>query len=228
MSSARALVLAGGLNHGYAQACESVVELIENAGVACQVIEEPAEVSRLDHDLFVVGALWFTMSLDRYEAVRDEWARTLPDPARDAIEAHVAAGRPILGLHTASICFDDWPRWGELLGGAWNWDRSCHPPLSDDPVTVTVTDPDHPLTEGVGDFDIVDEVYGFLDLQPDVVALMTSPHSGADHPLLWARTLPSGSRVVYDALGHDRRSVGHPTHREILRRSVDWVMGTLP
>jgi type 1 glutamine amidotransferase len=227
MTERTALVLAGGLNHGYEQACASVVELIEASGIGCEVVEEPAEVSRLDHDLFVVGALWFTMSLDRYDAVRDEWARTLPDRARAAIEAHVAAGRPILGLHTASICFDDWPRWGELLGGAWNWDRSCHPPLSEDPVQVTVAPTGHPLTEGLDDFEIVDEVYGFLDLQPDVVALMTSPHSGADHPLLWARTLPTGSRVVYDALGHDRRSVEHPTHREILRRSVDWLVGTL-
>ena len=221
-----ALVLAGGVNHEYDQACASIVELLDEAGIDAKVVYEPDGLASLDHDLLMVDALWWRMTLDRYDAVRDKWAREISADARSRVEAHIDAGRSVLALHTASICFDDWSRWGEIVGGSWNWERSSHPQLGDEPVHISVNTGTHPIVEAIGEFEVVDEVYGFLDLQPDVEALASSAHGGIDHPVLWARTLPSGSRVVYDALGHDRRSVEHPVHREIIRRSIAWVMAS--
>ena len=66
-------------------------------------------------------------------------------------------------------------------------------------------------------FTTVDEVYGFLDVAPDVEPLLTSAHGGAEHPVLWARPVGAG-RVVTDLLGHDVGAVTHPSHREVLRR----------
>ncbi len=221
----RALVLGGGPTHGFDQGCVALVEIMEEAGLACDVIEEPADVAALDHDLLAVDALWWTMGAERYADRRAQWARTLPGSAREAIEAHVGLGRSVLGVHTAAICFDDWSRWGHILGGAWDWERSSHPPLDDEhPISVTITSRRHPITEGLADFDVIDEAYGFMGIEADVEGLATVSHGGAEHPALWARTLPSGSRVVYDALGHDRRSMDHPTHRQILRRSLDWLL----
>src|SRR5207247_2572686 len=128
----------------------------------------------------------------------------------------------ILALHGASISFDDWPEWRELIGGVWRWDRSSHPPLGI--ATIAVRDRAHPLVAGIEDFEIVDEIYGFLDYEPDVEPLMTSAHGGTDHPLLWVREVGSG-RVVYDALGHDERSFATPEHREVIRRAALWATG---
>ncbi len=47
---------------------------------------------------------------------------------------------------------------------------------------------------------------------------------GVEHPLVWARELDSGSRVVVDLLGHDHRSMTHLAHHELLRRSVAWLL----
>ena len=69
------------------------------------------------------------------------------------------------------------------------------------PVSVTGT---HPLVDGIDDFEIVDEVYTGLEVQPDVDGLLAARPPGTDHPaqpLLWARE-HGGGRVVYDALGH--------------------------
>lgn len=84
----------------------------------------------------------------------------------------------------------------------------------------------HPIVAGITDFDIEDEVYGFLDLEDDVCGLLFSPHGGVDHPLLWARQLDTG-RVVYDALGHHVTSLKHPDHRAIVGRSARWAVGAL-
>ena len=219
-----AFVLSGGVGHDFEDSTASLLELIGPA----EVVVEPAELARLSErewPLLVVNALWWRMGAEHYAELRDEWARELDSAARAGIDAHVAAGRPVLGIHTAAICFDDFAGWGDVLGGSWQWGASSHPPLDEvEPVPITVQrGVGSELIDGLDDFDVIDEVYGFMSVAADVEPLLTGRHGGVDHPLLWARTLPSGSRVVYDALGHDRRSLDHPTHREILRRSLAWL-----
>ena len=61
------------------------------------------------------------------------------------------------------ICFDTQPAWRDLVGAAWDWDRSSHPTLGEVDVTVTDAGDRRPLTAGIGSFGIPDEAYGFLD-----------------------------------------------------------------
>lgn len=222
----RARILSGGVGHPFAATSAQVARLLASVDIEADVTDDlvaGALALRDDPvDLLVVNALRWRMQAERYAHLRDKWAFTLPDEAREAILVHVGGGRGLLALHTAAICFDDWSDWGRLIGGAWNWERSSHPPL--DEVTVTVATDRHPIVAGVRDFDVVDEVYGFLDREPDVVDLAHSPHGGRDHPLLWVRRV-EGARVVYDALGHDERSFDHPTHRRIVRRAALWAVG---
>ena len=86
-------------------------------------------------DLLVVNACRFRMLDERYtDEQRDEWATEATPMVRQAIREHLPAGRPLLGLHAASICFDDWPEWADLLGGAWQWEPSGHGPVA--PLTL--------------------------------------------------------------------------------------------
>jgi type 1 glutamine amidotransferase len=43
---------------------------------------------------------------------------------------------------------------------------------------------------------------------------------------LWARNFSNG-RIVYDALGHDAKSINHPEHAKIIRRSANWAIGNI-
>lgn len=174
-------------------------------------------------DAIVVNALRWRMEQPRYEPWRDRWALRLSDSARGGIDRYVAAGGGLVGNHTASICFDDWPGWRDVLGGAWSWDRSSHPPPA--PVTVRVVERHHPVTAGLpAAFDLVDEVYGDLDLRDDldVLAVARRTPGDAEQPVVWARTHGEG-RVVYDALGHDAASLRDPVHARLLVRSIAWV-----
>jgi len=149
---------------------------------------------------------------------------SLSGNAREAIVAHVRGGGGLLGVHTASICFDDWPEWRSILGGTWVWGHSGHPPPG--AVDVHVIEPDHPLVQGIDDFTLSDEVYGDLALEQDVLPLLQATAVGADcgtHPTLWERTVGRG-RVVYDALGHDAASIEHPVHARILARCALWAL----
>lgn len=223
-----ALVLSGGFGHPFGVTTNSILATLGGA-IDVDIIYEPDQLEDLHHDLLIVNALWWTMSDDRYADRREEWSRSPSEAARLAVDRHVDDGGSVVAFHTAAICFDDWPGWRLVLGGAWDWNHSSHPPLDETaPVEVALT-ADHRIVSGLQDFAVIDEVYGWLDISPDVEALATSNHGGVAHPVLWIRELASGARVVYDALGHDLRSVAEPTHREMIRRSFEWALrGDLP
>ncbi|MGY1666434.1 ThuA domain-containing protein [Geodermatophilus sp. SYSU D00696] len=228
--SRSAVVVSGGVAHDFPATSAELAEVLHEAGFATTVTEDVeaaltglAAGSPGSRPLVVLNLLRWTMRVERYAHLRERWSLSLSAAARAALSGHVRFGGGLLAVHGASICFDDWPQWRELLGGVWRWDRSSHPPLGA-AVRVSVARDRHPVVAGVPDFDVVDEVYGFLDLADDVDGLMTSPHGGRDHPLLWARTVGAG-RVVYDALGHHVPSYAVPEHREIVRRAAVWADG---
>lgn len=213
------LLLSGGVGHPFATTSGLLADILAEVGFTSVVHEDLEEglaaLRSGSFDLVTVNALRWRMDVERYAHLRDEYALSLSSAARTSLETYVREGGRLLALHTASICFDDWPGWGEILGARWDWDRSFHPPL--DTMTVEVADATHPLVSGLGAFTLTDEAYGFLDEMPDLRPLLTSEHGGRAHPLLWERSYGAGL-VVYDALGHDERSYASPEHREILRR----------
>ena len=240
---ARVLVLSGGPDHAhdYETLGTTLTSIVRDDGhEIVGLFDDPdAAAERLrdgDVDVFVVNALRWRMQGEAYDPWRDRWAYTTPDSTRDAITGFVAAGGGLVGNHTASICFDDWPEWGDVLGGAWAWGRSWHPPIG--PVTVEmtvgVTAHDeradagaHPVVSGLpARFVLADEVYGDLDLRPGIEPLAHARRSPDDapQPLVWTHRYGAG-RVVYDGLGHDERSLNDPVHRRLICNAVRWVSG---
>ncbi len=229
MALRRVLVVTGGppYAHDFGATGRELALVAEEIGFAVELSDDvEASARRLGRggvDVVVLNALCWRMLGERYDPWRAEWGRSLSIDARDNLQGFVHDGGGLVGNHTAAICFDDWPEWGRILGGHWNWERSSHPPQG----AVLVRMPDarrHPLVAGLPEqFPIVDEVYGHLDLEADVEPLAVGPHpDGTEHPLLWARTYGAG-RVVYDGLGHDVASLRDPHHRTILRRALRWV-----
>lgn len=228
----RIVLLSGGLTHDFPATTGCLVDLLEPLGFAVEVhtgvdAVDTAMLALPTADLLVVNALRWTMTgpgvPERYRAQAAAEGASPSPAARDAFASYLANGGGLLGMHTAALCFDDWPEWGAALGGAWVWGRSQHPPLGP-AVDIRVADR-HELVEGLSDFSLVDEVYGDLSLAEDVRALLDAPQPGSDGaptPLLWARE-HGGGRVVYDALGHHPPSYAVPEHAEIVRRAALWA-----
>ena len=223
--SGSALVLTGGHSHPAELSGPALAAVLAEVGLTAS-FEEDIETALCSlavtgPDLLVVNALRWTMGHPRYGEFREEWALSPSDEARDAVEAWVGDGGALLALHTALVCFDDWPGWGDLLGGSWDWDRSHHPDLG--PVVVECS-AEHSLTRGLGEFTVDDECYVDLDRRADleVVATMTVPGE-EPQPAAWLRTVGEG-RVAASTLGHDLRSLDEPGHRALLGRLVGWLL----
>ncbi|MBM3598387.1 MAG: ThuA domain-containing protein [Alphaproteobacteria bacterium] len=229
---ARNLLLTGGIGHPFADAAPALATILDSAGIDSEIttdIEDGcARLPSGGFDLVTVYALrWRMLDNEKYAPHRAQWGFSLSSASRQALTDHVTKGGGLFAVHTAALCFDDWPEWRALAGGVWIWGQSFHPPRGD--AAARVTDKPHPITSDVVPFDTVDEVYSNLSLAADVVPLMTARAGNGgpdakDWPILWARQVGRG-RAVYDALGHDRVALEQPTHQRILRRAALWALG---
>lgn len=225
----RNLVIHGGIYHPFAESAAALADALAECGIASESTEDVegglARLAAGGYDLLTVHALrWRMLDHEKYAPFRAQYAMTLSDAGRAAIQGFVAAGGAVLALHTAAICFGEWPGWGEILGARWRWGQSFHPP--EQRVHVHVEDGRHPITAGIADFEVDDEIFHDLErtavLRP-LLSARATPESAAQ-PLLWAREHGRG-RVVYDALGHSADSIRHPVHRRILQQSARWLCG---
>lgn len=223
----RNLILTGGVFHPFEDASQSLTQMLLEVGIDSDVTTDISNgLSWLDdggYDLLTVYALRWPMEQERFANDRARWAVTLSVQDQTRINAHLAAGRGVLALHTAAISFSDWPRWRDIVGAGWIWGTSNHPPHG--PVDVRMTTCEHPITQGLEAFNFPEEAYSRMDQVPGIQALATvqAPSQDEPSPCLWAREV-DGARVVYNALGHDSASLNHPTHKRLLQRAALWAI----
>lgn len=223
----RVLLLTGGSPHAhdFPAIGASLGTVLSAAGHDVVRVGHPDEAAdRLvggQHDVLVVHGLWWRMLDDVYEPWR-EFAYSTPPSTRETIEGFVRGGGGLLALHTAPICFDDWPGWGDIVGGSWHWGISSHPPVG--PVSARIVS-DHPVVAGLSStIELVDEVYGDLDVRDGTETLALAKRSDGDagQPVVWTYRCGDG-RVVFDGFGHDDTSIADADHARLIRQAVDWV-----
>lgn len=225
MSRRRNLILVGGIFHDFQASAEALSDVLTPLGIESRI--EPdldaglASLATDPVDLITVNALRWEMIGQKYDPYRDSEAYSPPATTRVAFANHLETGGALLGLHTASICFSDWQEWGALLGGRWVWGTSFHPP----PEKISVFPADRESPDALPAFEVHDELYTDLTLEPDVEVLAygRSEAMPEAQPVLWRHTVGAG-RVIYDALGHDSASLLHPPHAQWLRESVAWAL----
>ncbi|HVV23771.1 MAG TPA: ThuA domain-containing protein [Pseudonocardiaceae bacterium] len=131
-------------------------------------------------------------------------------PQQRALADAVAAGKGLLGVHTANLLGPEGGPLAELLGGS----TATHGTGGRATVEIIAR---HPITEGVGDFAVFDDV---ADVEPAGDVTVLARFDG--RPALYTREVGAG-RVTYLALGHDMRSWGEPAVRTLVRQALLWV-----
>lgn len=202
--------------HRFPETTRRLVEILDDLGHTTRVAEEVeaalARPGRCDLLVVNIGNPTAPRPPDRLAAI-----------GRGLLE-HLTAGRGLLGVHVSATSLTELPEWPVLLGGRWVRDRTMHPPQGLAPVQVCAGA--HPIVAGLGDFEVHDERYSYLEIRHDSTVLCEHDFEGRRHPLAWARASDQG-RVVYDALGHDVQSYDSGPHVELIQRSVRWLLGDL-
>ncbi|AYF98183.1 ThuA domain-containing protein [Protaetiibacter intestinalis] len=196
--------------HPFRATAARIAQVLDGLGVRTTIVDGAAgfaDAVAAGPDLVVVQAS------NAYEPTSGD------DLVLDAVAAHLAGGRPLLAVHSATCLFVDRPEWAATLGGRWVPEESYHPELGEAHVRLEP----HPITAGLVDVEAVDERYTALSVSPEVGVLAWHEEAGARHPLAWTHRV-GGANVVYDALGHDERSYDSPSRRALLEREVGWLL----
>jgi hypothetical protein len=165
-------------------------------------------------------------ALDAYDVIvftmYNATVPTITEGAKENLLDFVKGGKGFYVQHLASAAFADWPEFGELCGRKWVMGTSGHGPREIFPSRVA--DKNHPITRGVEDFKIYDELYAGLqgDAPIQVLVEADSPWSKKTVPLLFTRDYGKG-RSVQNAFGHDYKAIKDPAMRVLIVRAVEWA-----
>jgi type 1 glutamine amidotransferase len=141
-------------------------------------------------------------------------------------------GIGVVALHHNLGAHPDWPEFRKIIGGKFfikpteingkrynnsGWDH-------DQDLRITIADKEHPITCGLKDFTIHDEVYNHYLVEPGVKILLTTDHPKNDPQIAWVKEYGK-SRVFYLMLGHDPQAWKHENYPILLERGIRWASG---
>ncbi|MBN2351620.1 MAG: ThuA domain-containing protein [Spirochaetales bacterium] len=126
--------------------------------------------------------------------------------------------RPVgfCGVHGATTSFQDNAGFRNMLGASF----VSHPDMG--PLyEFTVKDRSHPVTAGLADFRLKDELYCF-DTHAPFTTLVSCRHETVERPVVWTKGYGSGN-VFYIALGHGLEQMSDPNFQALLANGVHWA-----
>jgi hypothetical protein len=142
----------------------------------------------------------------------------------------VTDGTGFAGIHSATVTFRETEDYGSLIGSV----LVRHPRFGE--VGVRITDADHPITRGLSDFSVPDELYVIRSVRGDFDRYRVLATAEATHrrdpaemrdgvqPSTYVKSFGTG-RVFYTGLGHDQRCFETPHFRTIVGRGIAWAAG---
>ncbi len=170
--------------------------------------------------------------LDNYDLVMFYTTGNLPfaDDVRDYLfNVWVKQkGHGFIGAHSAADTYHEYQPYWEMLGGTFNG----HPWGSNQTVTVTVHDQNHPVSKPWGsEFEITDEIYRFKNWQPEKVRVLmslnmakTSLKQPYQVPIAWVKNYGEG-KVLHMSLGHREELWANEKYMQSLLGGVKWMLG---
>ncbi|MFZ5829982.1 MAG: ThuA domain-containing protein [Planctomycetota bacterium] len=167
-------------------------------------------------------------AIDKYDVLFLHFKNYLPllndDAAKKKLTEFVGNGKGLVVFHFAQGAFPEWPEFEKLAGRTFLWGASKHDKRG--PFSVRIADPQHPITRGLQDFEIDDELYHTLhgDTPIHVVATARSNMTGKDEPIAFVLEYGKG-RVFHTPLGHDVKAITNAGAAELIRRGTVWAGG---
>jgi type 1 glutamine amidotransferase len=100
-----------------------------------------------------------------------------------ALEQLKDTGQGLVVMHHALLAYEDWPSWREMSGINPIFRGYQH----DQEVKVRVLHPEHPITAGLADFELVDETYEMDEPDAGNEILLATDHLHSLKAQAWTR-----------------------------------------
>jgi type 1 glutamine amidotransferase len=135
------------------------------------------------------------------------------------VKKYLDAGRPIVGIRTASHAFQKWLELDrQVLGGNYKGHYGDGPPTE---IRFEQKAKDHPALKGVQPFTGAGSLYENQGLADDCHVLLTGSIPEHREPIAWTRT-HHGGRVFYTSLGHPK-DFENENFRRMVANALFWA-----
>ena len=117
----------------------------------------------------------------------------------DRFKNYCHAGKPLVGVRTASHAFENWLGFDkEILGGNYNSHFGVGPQVR---VESTKSGENHPILKNVSSLNSVGSLYRNRGISDDCTVLLNGTTNDSTEPVAWTRP-NKGGRIFYTSLGH--------------------------
>jgi type 1 glutamine amidotransferase len=154
--------------------------------------------------------------------------KSITSPQQARFRALLEKGVGMLVLHHALVSYQHWPEYEKTIGGRYPEADGKSGVVSkevgyqhdvDLPVVIVGQ---HPVTAGLKDFVIHDEIYWGFRVGSDVTPLLTTTLAKSGKPLAWVRE-EGRSRIVSVQMGHGPEAFANQQYRQLLAQSIRWA-----
>jgi len=172
------------------------------------------------------GVLDSAAALGRYDLVflhlYNAKTPTLSDSAKENLASFVKDGKGLAVSHLSSASFKEWEEFRKMCGRYWVMGKSGHGPRS--VFKTRIANKEHPITQGLTDFEADDELYAKLlgDVPITVLVEADSDWSKKTEPLAFTIEYGKG-RVFHEAFGHDGKAIQNPAVQKLIQRGCEWA-----
>lgn len=134
----------------------------------------------------------------------------------NALKNFVEGGKGLIPVHSASFMFRNSDWYVDAVGGQFDTHEYGT-------FVAPIVKPDHPVMEGLTEFETWDETYVHHKLNPDMTVLMERVEGDHREPWTWVRKQGEG-KVFYTAYGHDERTWSNPGFHDLLIKGILWAV----
>jgi type 1 glutamine amidotransferase len=129
----------------------------------------------------------------------------------------VNSGKDLLPVHSATVVNERNTKYIELIGARF----THHSPYHE--FQVKIENAEHPVTKGLEDFTISDELY-VLDRDPEGADILAATFwEDKLQPMVYTKKYGKGT-VLYNALGHNEASFKNPGFRQLIVQGIKWLL----
>ena len=207
----KVLLLSGGArqHHGYRDQALVLSRALEDTG-------------RYEVTICEDGSILTSPGLAKYDTMIVHVDRRDPEfkftlEQQQALLEFVRSGKGYVSIHGGDNAAPDWlPEWRDMLGGVFSHVGLPDSKTKKGDFLVEIVQKAHPVTAGLEDFPISDELYYKLQMRDNIIPLAVVHHEGQEWPVAWVRDFGRG-RVFHTVFGH--RDFGPDKHEPLLTPS---------
>ncbi len=215
----RMLILSGKNNHDWQKTTPVLEKIFTGSGkFTVSITNRPDTLKYTDYKRFrIVVSNW-----NSWPDTSTRW-----DPIKEgAFSQYIKEGGGALFLHAGGSSFYGWEDYHTIAIGRWGKNTE-HDNIGQ--ALVHFSDIEHPITKGLKDFIITDEIWKNTDISPNAKSLGWVQKKGPNgnleqtqYPAILINEFGNG-RSFYTILGHGEKVLANRGLQKLLIRAASWV-----